>query len=376
MSFNVAIFFCFLANFLFSNHVYEAAQIPKPTLKIADVIKNDKNVCDITSEIQYSQYLQECNKLDFPDKIFEVTKENVNQFLCIALYDSFVKICQYNNVKDTTKKVEINEISVWNNQTVFDNAIEVINKNGTKDLWNICLQIAKLSPVYKQTSGFLGKLKSKFNNTLNCAEFCENDAQTIKPLLIALYIINQKFDEKVIDNTEKKESIQNKLPANNSNITNTNKLNEAIKKKINSPNQKTDLEQSKVIKDDFINKNKPVDNSHPQSHEQNKQINDKEKHSATTTTTTTTAMSKALKDLKTNDNPSKKIQPSSVTSNTSIATQANGNEKAPLSDITGTEKKDETVTANTKAATISDKTRNEEQTNTDYELLMAGKCIK
>ncbi|KAK0091687.1 hypothetical protein PV326_002858 [Microctonus aethiopoides] len=366
MSFNVAIFFCFLANFLFSNHVYEAAQLPKPALKIADVIKNDKNVCDITSEIQHSQYLQECNKLEFPNNNFEVTKENVNQFLCIALYDSFVKICQYNNVKDTTKKGEINEISVWNNETVFDKAIEVINKNGDHDLWYICQQIKKLSPVYNKTSGFVGKLKSKFNNTLKCAEFCENDPRTIKPLLIGLYIINQKFDEKVIDNTEKKELIPIKLPANESNITNTNKLNEAIKNETNSPNQKTNLEQSKVIKDDFIIKNKPADNLHPQSREQNKQINDKEKH----LTTTTTAMPKVLKDSKTNDNPSKKIQPLPVASNTSIATEANKNEKAPLSDITGTEKKDETPTANTQAATISDKTRNEEQTNAEYDLQM------
>ncbi|KAK0161457.1 hypothetical protein PV327_009926 [Microctonus hyperodae] len=367
MSFNVTIFFCLLANFLFSNHVYEAAKISKPGLTIADEIKKDKNVCEITSQIQNSKYLQECDKLEFPDKNSEVrntknvTKENVNQFLCIALYDSFVKICQYSNDKDTSKKPGTNEISVWNNQKVFDNSIERIKKNGSDYLWDICKQIEKYSPVYNKTNAFVEQLTLMFIDPVKCVVFCERDDKTIEPLLIALSVINKEFHEKIIDNTEKKESITNKLPANDLNISN---LNKSSVKETKIPSQKINSEQLKTVKNDSTIKDKSVDNSHPQSQEQNKNTNDKEK--PPTIVATTTVMSKVLdKITKTNNNSSSKTLP--ITSNTSSITMpANGNDKTVIGDNTETEKKDETATSNTKAVTISEKTR-EDQTDQDYD---------
>lgn len=71
--------------------------VPATTPTIMDVMRNDTRLCDASKVLYDSDYVKLCSSLPYSTSPWNYTSETVDQFLCLGVYDTAYKICQYSS---------------------------------------------------------------------------------------------------------------------------------------------------------------------------------------------------------------------------------------------------------------------------------------
>ena len=68
------------------------------TMSIIDVMKNDSKICSTSNFLYDSKYTKPCGSIEYPTDPWKYfNSSTLNNFLCLGVYDTAYKICQYSN---------------------------------------------------------------------------------------------------------------------------------------------------------------------------------------------------------------------------------------------------------------------------------------
>ncbi|XP_070156092.1 trans-Golgi network integral membrane protein 1 [Polyergus mexicanus] len=157
----------------------------KPT--ITEVMKNDKNLCDTSKFLYESEYTKLCALLPYPNDFLSFTK-NLNIFLCLGVYDTAYKICQYSSQLPP-------QIPHFNSTAILTTYIEKFAPNASPTQQKeFCDSLQGFTSLYNKTYSFLNLLVESLNKSYKCQKICFDLEDKFRPLC-ALFAWIKKFDD-------------------------------------------------------------------------------------------------------------------------------------------------------------------------------------
>lgn len=155
--------------------------VPVTTPSIMDVMKNDTKLCNTSKILYESDFTRHCNSVPYPSSPWAGESENLNQFLCLGVYDIAYKICQYSS------RLQISP----NNTVVFNSYIEKFVPT-THDLKQaeaeaeqekFCKDnLQDLTLLYNKTNLLLKPLIENLNIPYKCTRICFDFNDKFHPL--------------------------------------------------------------------------------------------------------------------------------------------------------------------------------------------------
>ncbi|XP_008561088.1 uncharacterized protein LOC103580927 [Microplitis demolitor] len=178
------------------NVISNSTSVKNNNAVIINLIKNDSNLCPTSSIIKNSKYTNEfCSNLTIPSSPeMEITRENINQYLCLALMDRSVKLCRSNSL--ATK--ETDQVSLPD-QTEFDNQVSDYLKNepGFKDLESVCHYWGSDDTFrYDRTKNYVDELSQVLRKDFQCIKLCAVDkTNRFNALCVMVYLVDKLIDD-------------------------------------------------------------------------------------------------------------------------------------------------------------------------------------
>jgi len=255
--------------------------IQKPN--ITEVMKNDTNLCETSKFLYESEYAKLCASLPYPIAPLDFNEQNLNIFLCLGVYDTAYKICQYSS-------------QTFVNTTILTPNLEKFVPNATFDaiLENekeFCDKLHGFTSSYNKIDSLLKPLVEMLNKLYKCQKMCFEFNDKLKPLCAVFAWIKKYDDIKKASRTETKNLVISDLILNE---TTSDKIEH---KKISESNEQSinkliTISKNNNIKKTHLNVPQIVPTIHAELHAE-KVKSDSEKSS--------TAQKKLDTDLKTSD---------------------------------------------------------------------------
>ncbi|XP_057341422.1 trans-Golgi network integral membrane protein 2-like [Microplitis mediator] len=163
---------------------------------IINLIKNDSNLCPTSSIIKNSKYTNEiCSNLTVPSSLEgNITIENVNQYLCLALIDRSVKLCRSNSLATkhtdqvpvpTQAEFDTQVSNYLKNEPSFEYFIKVCHYWGSNDTFR-----------YDVTKTYVDKLSLVMRKDVQCSNLCVVDkASKFNALCVMVRLVDKLIDD-------------------------------------------------------------------------------------------------------------------------------------------------------------------------------------
>ncbi|XP_071651944.1 uncharacterized protein [Temnothorax longispinosus] len=139
---------------------------------IIDIMKNDSKLC-LTSNVLYdSEYTKPCASMAYPTVPWNYNLETLNDYLCLGVYDTAYKICQYSS------QLQI----PLNSTALFNSYLEkyVPNKNNAQE--DFCNSLQGFTPLYKKIDSLWEQLVESLNTPHKCVRICFDFEDKFHPL--------------------------------------------------------------------------------------------------------------------------------------------------------------------------------------------------
>lgn len=192
--------------------------ISAPIQSITDIMKNDARLCNATKFLYDSKYTKPCASLEYPTASSNFDSQTVNNFLCLGVYDTAYKICQYSkqfssSFNNTTISLYVESLVAGDNEEIFN---ETLQQEFCKNLNGITL--------YNKTSPYLEPLIKYLNKLDKCQKICfDFDNKLDGPCAVLGWIKNfennmeksnrnSNASTQLYDNLHDKTSAANKAP--------------------------------------------------------------------------------------------------------------------------------------------------------------------
>jgi len=176
-----------------------------PVTSIIDVMKNDQKLCSTSKFVYDSNYIKPCASIVFPTS-GNYNSETLNSFLCLGVYDTAYKICQYSSQK---------EISL-NSTATFNSYVEKYIPNENMAQEEFCNSLKGFTSLYDKIDSLLKQLITSLNNPHECMRICFDFRDKFQPLCAIFAWINSINDD--ILRSEKKETKHHDMVSDKSHI--------------------------------------------------------------------------------------------------------------------------------------------------------------
>ncbi|CAD6216206.1 GSCOCG00004425001-RA-CDS [Cotesia congregata] len=168
---------------------------------ILSQLTGDQNVCPVSSVIKTSKFTQVCGNLTLPTES-NVTSQNINQFLCSAVWHKAVKLCNHTK----TKSPNLAELDPKvGNFLAQDPGFEIFGKVCRH--WRINETFR-----YEKTQKFVDDLSVVLRKDKTCMDLCV-EKDRLRGLCVLIYFMDQAVDDLLVTSSkkvqdEKKEKVQ------------------------------------------------------------------------------------------------------------------------------------------------------------------------
>ncbi|KYN35465.1 Trans-Golgi network integral membrane protein 2 [Trachymyrmex septentrionalis] len=194
-------------------------------------MKNDSKICPTSNFLYDSTYTKSCASTEYPTASWVYyNSKTLNSFLCLGVYDTAYKICQYSS------HLQIS----FNNTATFDSQLEkyVLNKKKQED---VCTSLQGFTLLYDKIESFWGPLVENLNIPHKCGKICFDDQDKFQPLCAVLAWI------KSIDDTIKSVKVETKHDLVTSDKPHINQPKDEVMGDIKTPveSKKTEVKEFK-----------------------------------------------------------------------------------------------------------------------------------
>lgn len=197
---------------------------------ILSQLTGDQNVCQVSSAIKTSKFTQVCGNLTLPTET-NVTSQNINQFLCSAVWHKAVKLC--NLTKAESKNLAELDDKVGN-FLAQDPGFEIFGK--------VCKHWRTNETFrYEKTQKFVDDLSAVLRKDKTCMDLCV-EKDRLKGLCVLIYFVDQAVDDLllVVSSAKVQEEKKDKVPLQEKQVLVEDKK-EAVKAK-----DKVEVQDKKV----------------------------------------------------------------------------------------------------------------------------------
>ncbi|XP_011704711.1 PREDICTED: trans-Golgi network integral membrane protein TGN38-like isoform X2 [Wasmannia auropunctata] len=147
------------------------------TLSITDVMKNDSNICPTSKFLYDSKYMESCASMAYPTTSLDYNPATLPTFLCLGIYDTAYKICQYSS-----------QLQIPVNNTAFNSYMEkyVPNENQapTSKTFSedFCNSLQGFTSLYNKIDSLWGELVKSLNTPHQCMRICFDFQDKFRPV--------------------------------------------------------------------------------------------------------------------------------------------------------------------------------------------------
>lgn len=160
------------------------ASIIQKSPNITEVMKNDINLCAASKCLYESEYAKLCASLPYPIAPLDFNEQNLNIFLCLGLYDTAYKICQYSSQSSNTTILSLNLEKFLN--ATFNATLEKEKE--------FCFNLQGFTSSYNQIDSHLKPLIEMLHELNKCQKMCFDFDDKLKPLC-AVFAWIKKYDD-------------------------------------------------------------------------------------------------------------------------------------------------------------------------------------
>lgn len=172
-------------------------------MNITEVMKSDQNLCETSKFLYDSEYTKLCASLSYPNAALYVTEENFNIFLCLGVYDTAFKICQYSNQLFPL-------IPRFNNTAVLTSYVknvttyvkEFVPNASLPQQEKFCDSLQGFTSSYNKIDSLLKPFIEELNKSHKCQRICFDFKDKFKPLCAVFAWIKRFDDIKEAETTE------------------------------------------------------------------------------------------------------------------------------------------------------------------------------
>ncbi|XP_072748997.1 uncharacterized protein [Anoplolepis gracilipes] len=205
---------------------------------ITEVMKNDTKLCKTSKFLYDLEYTKLCASLLYPSGSLNVNENTLDTFLCLGVYDTAYKICQYSSQFP-------HQTSSFNAAVLTQYMEEFVPNEDEAQEKEFCKNLQGYTSSYNKIDSLLTPLIEAFNHSHKCQKICFDLVDQVKPLC-AIFAWIKKFDDKKVERTETKYDFVTsaKLLVTQSNeVASNNKIIAEAKK----TEEKETNEQDKII---------------------------------------------------------------------------------------------------------------------------------
>lgn len=177
--------------------VFFTGVISTPVIQpsITEVMKDDTNLCRESKLLYESEYAKLCASLPYPTASLNFTEQNLDIFLCLGVYDTAYKICQY-------PRVLFNTTVLIPYLKKFISDATLIQEKEKKFCDNL-----QFTSSYNKIDSLFKPFIEELNKSYKCQKICFDLNDKLKPLC-AVFAWIKKFDDiKKANRTETKHDI-------------------------------------------------------------------------------------------------------------------------------------------------------------------------
>lgn len=170
--------------------IFSVVVTSSPTTKsIGDVMKKDNNLCENSKVLYESAYTKNCTTSEYPIQTWDKTEPTLDKYLCLGVYDTAYKICQY--------------ITIPLNSETFNSNVEKFfpNFSGTpvenKDMKYCEDNLREFTLLYSTLKSSWGPLVDKIGKPHSCQRICFDFDINFRPLCAVLAWIKSISDDEM-----------------------------------------------------------------------------------------------------------------------------------------------------------------------------------
>lgn len=167
--------------------------ISSPMPNITEIMKNDTNLCKASKFLYDLESTKRCALLPYPSASLNFSFETLETFLCLGVYDTAYKICQYSNQSQISPS----------DTAVLPPHMEIFVPRGNVNQESkFCDSLQGFTSSYNKIDLFLKSLVENLNNPRICRIICFGLKDKLNPLCSVFAWI------KKIDDTKKPNRIE------------------------------------------------------------------------------------------------------------------------------------------------------------------------
>ncbi|EZA52938.1 Trans-Golgi network integral membrane protein [Ooceraea biroi] len=148
-------------------------------MNIISVMRNDSKLCEVSKFLYNLAYVQDCAMWSYPSKPISNFDLQLGTFLCLGVYDTAYKICQYSS----------QQLIPTNVSAVFDSHMKqrlvVSGKNQTQKT-EFCDNLQGYTSLYNKTEYLWEPLVDNINAPSICVKMCFDFKDKLHPLCAVL----------------------------------------------------------------------------------------------------------------------------------------------------------------------------------------------
>ncbi|XP_012521355.1 trans-Golgi network integral membrane protein 1 [Monomorium pharaonis] len=180
------------------------------TLNIIDVMKNDSKLCPTSKFLYESEIIKLCASVTYPTAPWNYNPDNLTNFLCLGVYDTAYKICQYSSQLPIP----------LNNTATFDLYLKKYVPNENEPQEEFCSRLQGLTSLYNNTeiNQFWKPLVKNLNIPHTCFRICFDFHDKFRPLCAVLAWI-KSIDDDMVKRANKVETKHNLVATDKTHIS-------------------------------------------------------------------------------------------------------------------------------------------------------------
>ncbi|XP_050463142.1 trans-Golgi network integral membrane protein 1-like [Cataglyphis hispanica] len=227
---------------------------PMQPMSIIEVMKSDQNLCETSKFLYDSEYTKLCASLSYPNASLNVTEENLNIFLCLGVYDTAYKICQYSNQSPPLIPKINNTVLTSYVKNVTTYVKEFVPEAKLKQQEKFCDSLQGFTSSYNNTDSLLKPLIEKLNKSYKCQQICFDFEDKFRPLCAVFAWIKRFDDIKKAERTKTKDVITDPVTILSKEAASSNRIVGTTKKTYTEENNEKNINKFKANPENDHNK--------------------------------------------------------------------------------------------------------------------------
>lgn len=157
---------------------------------VIDVMKKDTNLCNNINVLYESEYIKSCSTVEYPTQAWNTKEDNLDQYLCLGVYDTAYKICHYSD------RISFNNVEVFNLNKEIEKFIPTGTEENKEEKY--CKKnLQEFTMLYSKLESNWGPLVEWIRKSRTCQKICFefNVSSTFRPLCAVLAWIKDIEDK-------------------------------------------------------------------------------------------------------------------------------------------------------------------------------------